>query len=78
MIRVACIMFILLCTPSAWAQEQDNGAAPASATEDADAPAPRPEKAAPAPESETENAPSDYRSSEQISEDRSVSFPVDI
>ncbi len=64
----------LLGTPATIAQEaanEDSGDAAAAAGAE---PAP----SAPEPPPEREDSPFDYEASEEISEDLSVSFPVDI
>jgi hypothetical protein len=61
------------------AEGEDAAATPADTT--ADAPAAKqapPANSAPAPTSKGNSSPFDYRSSEEISEDVPVSFPVDI
>jgi hypothetical protein len=75
---------LLLSSPWAYAQEDEPGDAEPVAEEST----PAAEEAAPADEPaeaevtstepETAQDPFDYRASEQISEDLSVSFPVDI
>ncbi|GAB3274937.1 hypothetical protein [Parahaliea aestuarii] len=52
--------------PNRPAATENDSAAPAAATDKADNPPPR------------DDSPFDYQASEQISEDLSVSFPVDI
>ena len=66
-----------------WAQDGDTSAAVPAGTEQ---PAEQPAKNAPqrpplntsTPPSDNDESPFDYKSSEEISEDLSVSFPVDI
>lgn len=75
------LAILLLSTFGAQAQDTTGEPAPASAVQkEQEAPAKTEEKAAakPGAESESEDSPFDYRASEQISEDLSVSFPVDI
>jgi hypothetical protein len=71
---------LLASAPAAHAQATQSDTAETTANEQeqeqAQPAAASPE--APAPATRTERSPSDYRSSEEISEDRSVSFPVDI
>ena len=50
----------------------------ATAPEPQAEPAPEPAAPKPEPSREGEDSPYDYQASEQISEDKSVSFPVDI
>lgn len=77
------ICFLLLAMAATWtlAQEQSGTAAepppeqtPAGSGEATPEPTPDPDQAA----TGDEPSPFDYRASEQISEDLSVSFPVDI
>ena len=72
--RLYLLMSLLLCAPLLWAQEDTDDAAPAP--EEETAPAEASEQTTPPPRSD--ESPFDYEASEQISEDLSVSFPVDI
>jgi len=81
-ILAPALMALLLASGAALAQtEADTGAASAPSPPKAATGA---QKKAPAPASanskpaQAEKSPSDYRASEQISEDLPVSFPVDI
>jgi hypothetical protein len=63
----------------AWAQEEsepepDTG----TSTTAPNTPATTPRTEQPAPDKASENSPFDYQASEEISQDLSVSFPVDI
>ncbi len=84
------ILSLLLTSPFAYSQQEDSapGEQADAAGEEARA-ATEPAAAEPEPDAEPESAiegdpaaadrsPFDYRASEQISEDLSVSFPVDI
>jgi len=71
---IAAIIFLLLLAAPLQAQEAQ---APAEPDNPNDTSAAEPAGDAPAPAERTES-PFDYKSSEEISEDLSVSFPVDI
>jgi hypothetical protein len=72
---IAAISLILLLAASSQAQDAQ---APEESTENNDtAAATQPATEEPAP-SQRDDSPFDYKSSEEISEDLSVSFPVDI
>ena len=89
LIRTLVMILLGAGLTGAWAQEQANPdagssvAAEAPADADADAgttesPKQAERPSAPAAEPSNENSPFDYQASEEISQDRSVSFPVDI
>ena len=69
-------MFALLAvTPISSAQSADETAPEESPAEQQSSETDTPP---PAPETQDDQSPFDYQSSEEISEDRSVSYPVDI
>jgi hypothetical protein len=79
--RRICLLLFAMAATWTLAQEQSGTAAeppaeqtPAGSGEATPEPAPDPDQAA----TGDETSPFDYRASEQISEDLSVSFPVDI
>jgi len=72
--RLPLFLTLILCTPLLWAQEDSDEAAPAAEEETTTTEAA--EESSPPPR--REQSPLDYEASEQISEDLSVSFPVDI
>ena len=69
------MLALLLFSPPMLAQEADEATAADDKDATASKPAPRQPETVPAA---SEESPYDYRSSEEISEDLSVSFPVDI
>jgi hypothetical protein len=88
--RVAALL-LLLAAAQLWAQQPAENSPPQTATpatqtptKDAEGPAAAEPTAATSPEKAavetpaSANSPFDYRASEKISEDLSVSFPVDI
>jgi hypothetical protein len=78
--RKICILLLALATPCALGQEEPDPATPK--TEQAGQESNKQPEASPQPPPQepegSASSPFDYRSSEQISEDLSVSFPVDI
>jgi hypothetical protein len=69
---------LLESAPAAHAQAAQSGTAETTAPEQDPAQQEEASPEAPEPDAKTERSPFDYRSSEEISEDLSVSFPVDI
>jgi hypothetical protein len=80
----ALLVLLLSCAPlGAWAQEkaepeQDTGSSTTEPTTPATTPATTSSAEQPAPGNNNDNSPFDYQASEEISQDLSVSFPVDI
>ena len=72
--RLPLLLSLLLCAPLLWAQEETEE----ETTEQPEAQAESQERPAATPPPRSEESPFDYEASEQISEDLSVSFPVDI
>lgn len=70
--RLPLLLSLLLCAPLTWAQEEP-GEAPAEPPAESQA-----DGAGEQPAPRNDESPFDYEASEQISEDLSVSFPVDI
>ena len=84
--RLPLLLLLVLCTPLSWAQESPPAEQPPESAAGEDTPgqdastaseasSPRPE---PRGDSANNESPFEYEASEQISEDLSVSFPVDI
>lgn len=71
MIRTLTLL-LLLCAPLTWAQDDDTG------TKQAEETSSTAETATDSAPQTSTSSPFDYEASEQISEDLSVSFPVDI
>ena len=75
----ALLVLILSCSPAyTWSQESDKPDADSKTTVAPDAPDQGAKADTPEPQAISENSPSDYEASEEISQDRSVSFPADI
>ena len=72
----ALLVVSLSCTGAyTWSQESDK---PDADSKTIDAPDQGANADTPEPQAISENSPSDYEASEEISQDRSVSFPADI
>ena len=76
----ALLVLVLGCNlPAAWSQESPEADTPPPAQpKTADNPEPTQSNGAPSADPIDETSPFDYQASEEISQDRSVSFPVDI
>ena len=83
MIRTLMVLLLGAGLTGAWAQEQASPDSDPSVEAPADTSTSEPpgqaaSPNAPAADRSNENSPFDYQASEEISQDRSVSFPVDI
>jgi len=80
--KVAGVLLVMVLgwnIPGAWSQEAPEPNVDSSAESGtAERPEPTPRTATPVPDPIDETSPFDYQASEEISQDRSVSFPVDI